>query len=36
VDDPRATEALASVGARLSAPDLAVVDVLFSIEPQPK
>jgi hypothetical protein len=35
-DDPLAVEALAGVGTRLSTPVLAVADVLFSIEPQPK
>lgn len=35
-DDPLAMEALAGVGTRLSASVLAVADVLFSIEPQPK
>lgn len=35
-DDPRGAEALISVGRRLNAPVLAVTDVLFSIEPQPK
>ncbi|EHR72299.1 hypothetical protein BurJ1DRAFT_3492 [Burkholderiales bacterium JOSHI_001] len=35
-DDPRAMEALASMGSRLSAPAIAVADVLLSIEAQPK
>ncbi len=35
-DDPRSMEALAGVGRRLSTPVLAVADVLFSIDPQPK
>lgn len=35
-DDPLAMEALAGVGTRLSSPVLAVADVFFSIEPQPK
>jgi hypothetical protein len=35
-DDPRSVEALATIGKRHSAAVLAVADVLFSIEPQPK
>jgi hypothetical protein len=35
-DDPRSSEALATIATRHAAPVLAVVDVLFSIEPQPK
>lgn len=35
-DDPRSTPALAEIGRRLSVPALAVADVLFAIEPQPK
>ncbi len=35
-DDPRAPEALVQVGQRLAVPALAVADVRFRIEPQPK
>lgn len=35
-DDPRSIEALAMIGTRHAAPVVAVADVLFSIEPQPK
>jgi len=35
-DDPRAIEALATIGTRHSVPVLAVADVRFSIEPRPQ
>jgi len=35
-DDARSTQSLVDVGMRLSVPVLAVADVRFSIEPQPK
>ncbi|MFT3955080.1 MAG: hypothetical protein QM722_12030 [Piscinibacter sp.] len=35
-DDPRSAPALADAGARLASPMLAVADVLFGIEPQPR